>query len=135
MVDVLQHEVDFVLVALGGYRNFSASVGQHPADGDPYSSKNGSTGSFSISAAGIGGFCIIQLGEADLGMGVDYGLLIDPADVFQCAQVGGVLRHAAISLQSQRDVAVVFQRALKSCRPDRPELGVVCNLDWPEEAP
>jgi hypothetical protein len=39
---------------------------------------------------------IIELGEADLGIGVDEGLLIDSADALQGADVEGVL-HAAIA--------------------------------------
>jgi hypothetical protein len=35
---------------------------------------------------------IIQLREADLAVGIDEGLLIDPADALKCADVEGVLR-------------------------------------------
>src|ERR1700736_5803853 len=37
---------------------------------------------------------IVQLGEGDLGVGVDEGLLIDPANALQRADIEGVLRPA-----------------------------------------
>src|SRR5215471_2970037 len=37
---------------------------------------------------------VIQLGEGDLGVGIDKGLLINPSDALQRADVKGVLRAA-----------------------------------------
>jgi hypothetical protein len=40
------------------------------------------------------GLTVIQLGEGDLGIGIDEGLLIDPPDTLQGADIEGVLRPA-----------------------------------------
>ena len=40
------------------------------------------------------GLAVIQLGKGDLGVGVDKGLLIDPPDALQRADIEGVLRAA-----------------------------------------
>ena len=40
------------------------------------------------------GLAVIELGEGDLGVGVDEGLLIDPPDALQRADIEGVLRAA-----------------------------------------
>src|SRR6516165_1320462 len=40
------------------------------------------------------GLAVIQLGEGDLGIGVDEGLLIDPPDALQRADIEGVLGAA-----------------------------------------
>ena len=37
---------------------------------------------------------VIELGEGHLGIGVDDGLLVDPPDPFQGADIEGVLRPA-----------------------------------------
>ena len=51
-----------------------------------------------MKSRGIGGgdrrLAVIELGEADLGVGVDEGLLVDAADAFQRPHVKGVLRAA-----------------------------------------
>ena len=57
-------------------------------------SKNGSTRSFDFSAAVTAVLHIVQLGETKLGTGVDYGLLVDPANTFPGADIEGVLGHA-----------------------------------------
>jgi hypothetical protein len=43
---------------------------------------------------------IIQLGEANLGVGVDEGLLVDPADALQIADVECILGAAIASLSN-----------------------------------
>ena len=52
-------------------------------------------------------FAVVELGKGDLGVGVDKGLLIDPADALDRADIVGVLR-SQIARMSGFDLAMRF---------------------------
>src|SRR6266487_7160155 len=56
------------------------------------SSKNGSTPVVQQVGRGDRRLAVIQLAESDLGIGVDEGLLVDPPDALEIADVERVLR-------------------------------------------
>src|SRR3954469_6459441 len=60
----------------------------------PWASKNGSPRSFSASEAGVRRLAVIELGEADLRIRIDHGLLVDAPDALQRADIEGVLGDA-----------------------------------------
>ena len=51
---------------------------------------------FQVKDLGCGdrGLAIVQLGEGDLGVGIDQGLLIDPPHALERSDIEGVLRAA-----------------------------------------
>jgi hypothetical protein len=106
MVDVLNREVEFVFVALGATK-LGAAIGQHPRQPDamlvverhhPF-----------VEDFGGGDRCltVVQLGEGDFGIGVDHGLLIDPAHPLQSPDIEGVL-GTAITRAFALELAVRF---------------------------
>src|SRR3954469_6293276 len=60
----------------------------------PWASKNGSPRSFSASEAGVRRLAVIELGEAELRIRIDHGLLVDAAHALQRADIEGVLGDA-----------------------------------------
>ncbi len=73
---------------------FGASVGQHPADDDALLFEEWQHAVVEHLGGGNRRPAVIELGEADLRVGVDHGLLVNPADPFEGADIESVLRHA-----------------------------------------
>src|SRR5246127_1000584 len=96
------------------------------------SSKNGSTRSLSMIRRCDRRLAIIQLGEANLGVGVDEGLLVDAADALQIADVERIL-SAAIARVLALEFAVglllglgLFERRKLSFGQHQAILGTSC---------
>jgi len=94
VVDVLDREVEFVFVGLGGAAVFGAAVGQHPAQLEFLLVEEGHDAIVEQIGRGDRGLAVIKLGEAELAVGVDEGLLVDAPDTLQRADIEGVLRAA-----------------------------------------
>ena len=95
VVDVLDREIKLVFVAVVGPAVFGPAVGEHALQGDvvlfverdhPVVEQVGGERRLSV----------VDLGEADLGVGVDEGLLVDASDALERPDVEGVL-GAAVS--------------------------------------
>jgi len=93
VIDVLDREIELVFVALGAAK-LGAAIGQHArqTDGVLVIKRHHPV----VEDLGRGDRClaIIELGKGDLGIGVDDGLLIDPADTLQSADIEGILGTA-----------------------------------------
>src|SRR6202040_1040096 len=93
-----------------------AAVGQHPRQPDAVLVIKRHHPAIEDLVRGDRCLAIVQLGEGDLGVGVDEGLLIDPANALQRADIEGVLRPAvawalAVELAMRRLVRLGFPRA------------------------
>ena len=85
VVDVLDGQVELVFVALVA-AELGAAVGQHPRQADAVLVIKRHHPVIEDLGRGDRCLAIIQLGEGDLGVGVDEGLLIDPPE-----RVSGIL--------------------------------------------
>src|SRR5215468_6986101 len=93
VIDVLDGEVELVFMALGAAK-LGAAVGQHPRQPDVVLGVERHHAVIEDLGRGDRRLAIIELGEGDFGIGVDHGLLIDPTDPLQGADVEGVLGAA-----------------------------------------
>lgn len=94
MVDVFQRELELVRMAIGLAAVLRAAVRQHARERDPVLFKEGQHSIIQQIGRGDRRLPRIELREADFRVGIDEGLLGDPADTFQRADVEGVLRPA-----------------------------------------
>ena len=94
VVDVLDGEVELVLVAVVRATIFGAPVGQHPLQHDAVLVVERDHPVVQQVGGGERGLAVVQLGEADLGVGVDEGLLVDPADTLERTDIERVLGPA-----------------------------------------
>ena len=94
VVDVLDRQVELVFVAVVGAAIFGAAVGQDALQRDAVLFVERQHPVVQKVGGGDRRLAVIELGEADLGVGVDEGLLIDAANALQRADVEGVLRAA-----------------------------------------
>ena len=94
MVDVLDGKIELIFVMLWIAAIFRAPIGKNTLQHDAVLLVEGQD----PVVQEIGGhdrrLAIIELGEANLRIGIDEGLLIDAADAFQGAHIEGVLRAA-----------------------------------------
>src|SRR5580658_3749466 len=93
VVDVLDREIELVFVALGAAK-LGAAIGQDARQPDAMLVEERYHSVIEDLGGGDRGLTIIKLGESDLGIGVDYGLLIDSAHVLQGADIKGILGAA-----------------------------------------
>src|SRR5262245_23765095 len=93
VVDVLDGEVELVFMALGPAK-LGAAIGQHARQ--PYTVLVIDRHHPVVEDLGSSdrGLAVIEFCKADLGVCVDDGLLIDPADALQGTDVKGILRAA-----------------------------------------
>ncbi len=78
VIDVLRRKVEFIFVTVMGAAEFGATIGQDPLQRHTLILVERDDRSLSRSGRGDRGLAVVELGEADLGVGVDEGLLIDP---------------------------------------------------------
>src|SRR6516165_9002631 len=90
MVDVLNGEIELVFVALRAAK-LGAAIGQHARQADAVLVIKRHHPIIEDFGRGDRSLAIVQLGKGDLGVGVDEGLLIDPADALQRSDIEGVL--------------------------------------------
>ena len=93
VVDVLDREIELVFMALGAAK-LGATIGQHARQPDGVLVVKRHHAIVEDLGRGDRGLAVVQLGKGDLGIGVDKGLLIDPADTLQGADIEGVLGTA-----------------------------------------
>jgi len=93
VIDVLNREVEFVFVALGTAK-LGAAIGQHARQPDGVLVIERHHPIIEDLGRGDRGLAVIELGKGDFGIGVDDGLLTDPADTLQGADIEGVLGTA-----------------------------------------
>ena len=94
VVDVLHGQVELILVAVVRAAILGATIGQHPVDADPVLVEERDHPVIQQVGGGERRLAGIELGEADLGVGVDHRLLVDAAHALERADVEGVLRQA-----------------------------------------
>jgi len=78
MIDVFDGQVEFVFVVLGVAAIFRAPVGQNAAEFDLLLLEEGHDAIVDEIGGGDRGLAIVELGERDLRIGVEEGLLVDP---------------------------------------------------------
>src|SRR5438128_2159328 len=93
VVDVLDREIELVLVALAA-AELSATIGQHARQPDAVLVVERHHPIIEDFSGGDRGLAVIELGKGDFGVGIDDGLLIDPAHPFEGADIEGVLGTA-----------------------------------------
>src|ERR1700751_250767 len=93
VIDVLDREIELVFMALGAAK-LGAAIGQHARQADVVLVIKRHHPVIEDLGRGDRGLAVIELGEGDLGIGVDEGLLIDPPHTLQRADVEGVLGAA-----------------------------------------
>src|SRR6266567_5380519 len=90
MIDVLDREIELVLVPFGIAAELAAAVGEHAQQLGIVLLEEWQYPV--VQQVGRGDRPVIQLAESDLGIGVDEGLLLDPPDALEIADVERVLR-------------------------------------------
>ena len=93
VIDVLDREVELIVVAFTA-AEFGAPVSQHPRQPDTVLIIERHHPIIEDLGRGDRGLAVIELGKGDFGIGVDDGLLTDPADTLQGADIEGVLGTA-----------------------------------------
>src|SRR5262249_53881765 len=115
VIEILDRPVELVFMALNAAK-LGAAMGQDPVlpDGGRVIKRHNPV----VEDLGRGdrGFAVIELGEGHLGVGIDEGLLIDPPDALQGADIKGVLRPAiawafALKLTCASLSVLAFSRA------------------------
>src|SRR5262249_49755562 len=109
VIDVLNREIELVFMALGAAK-LGAAIGQHARQSDTVLVIKRHHSVIEDLGRGDRGLAVIQLGKGDLGIGIDEGLLIDPPDALQGADIEGVLRPAIAGARSRT-------RRAPPCRP------------------
>jgi hypothetical protein len=94
MVDILERQVELIFVALGVAAIFRAAISQHAAEPHPPRIIERHDAIVDEISRGDGRLAIIELGEGDLGIGVDESLLVDAADPLHVADVERILGAA-----------------------------------------
>src|SRR5499433_3640114 len=93
VINVLDGEVELVFMALGPTK-FGAAIGQHARQPDTVLVIERHHPVIENLGRRDRGLAVIEFCKADLGVGVDDSLLIDPADALQGTDVKGILRAA-----------------------------------------
>src|SRR5262249_21614467 len=109
VIDVLDRKVELVVVAFATAE--FATIGQHPRQRDAVLVIERHHPVVEDLGRGDRGLAVIEFGEGDLGIGINKGLLIDPPDALQGADVKRVLGAAIAG-------ALAFRtRHAPPCRP------------------
>ena len=90
VIDVFDREVELVVVAFAT-AEFGAAIGQHPRQPKAVLVIERQHPIVEDLGRGNRGLAVIKFGKGDLGIGVDEGLLIDPPDALQGADIKRVL--------------------------------------------
>src|SRR5215471_4806897 len=106
VINVLDREIELVFVALRAAK-LGAAIGQHARQPDAVLIVKRHHPVIEDLGGCDWGLAVIELGKADFGIGVDHGLLIDPAHTLQRADIEGVL-SAAITGAFALELAVRF---------------------------
>ncbi len=91
MIDVLDRQVEFVLVPLRIAAIFAATIGQYAHELDVMAVEERDHAVVEQIGRRNRRLAIIKLGEGDLGVGVDEGLLANPPHSLQVADIERIL--------------------------------------------
>ena len=92
MIDVFHRQVQFIFMAIGTPTILRPPIGQNPAEWYFVGIKERDPLVIEEIGSGERGLAVIELGKAHLGVGIDEGLLIDPADALSRPDVECILR-------------------------------------------
>src|SRR5215472_8487993 len=93
VIDVLNRQVELVFMALGAAK-LGAAIGQHARQADAVLVIKRHHAVIEDLGRGDRRLAIIEFGKGDLGIGVDEGLLVDPPDALQGADIKRILGAA-----------------------------------------
>src|SRR5271165_4135373 len=96
VVDVLDRQIELVFVAVMRSAKFGSAIGEHALQGNVVLLVERDHAVVEQVGGGERGLAIVQLGEADFGVGVDEGLLVDAPDALERPDVEGVLTRRSI---------------------------------------
>jgi hypothetical protein len=91
MVDMLDRQIQLVLLGVQAPTVLGPSIGYHAAQGSLLGLKEGHDLVVEQVSCRPGGLAIRELGKGHLAVGVNKGLLLDPAHAFERADIEGVL--------------------------------------------
>ena len=111
VIDILERQVELIFMMLGIAAIFRATIGQHAAELHLVGVVEGHDAIVDEIGGGDRRLAVIELGEGNLGVGVDEGLLVDASDALHVADVEGVL-GAAIAWAFAFELAMRFLFAL-----------------------
>ena len=94
VVDILDRQVELIFVTIVGTAILCATIGQDPIDADRMVVEERDHPIVEDVGRGQWRLDQIELGEANLGIGVNHRLLIDPPDTLQRADIECILRKA-----------------------------------------
>ena len=94
VIDVLDREVEFVQVAIRHPTELRPAIGENPEHRHARRFEERQRPVVQQVRGRHGGLVLVELGERDLGVGVDERLLVDPAHALQRAHEERVLRPA-----------------------------------------
>src|ERR1700751_5829229 len=94
VIDIFDRQVEFVFVPLWVTTIFGAAIGEHPAEPKIVIIEEWDHAIIQQFGGGYWSLTFIELGKRHLGIGVNEGLLIDPADTLQSSDIESVLRTA-----------------------------------------
>src|SRR5262249_48105117 len=113
MIDVLDGQVEFVFVAIMGAAVLGAAVGQNALQGHTVFLVEGNNPVVEQVGGGDRRLAIVELGEAELGVGVDEGLLVNTTNALQRTDVEPIL-SAAVTRTLGLELAMGLLVALAS---------------------
>ena len=111
VIDILERQVELIFMMLGIAAIFRATIGQHAAELHLVGVVEAHDAIVDEIGGGDRRLAVIELGEGNLGVGVDEGLLVDAPDPLHVANVEGVL-GAAIAWAFAFELAMRFLFAL-----------------------
>jgi hypothetical protein len=107
VVDVLDRQVELVFVPVVGAAELGAAVGEQPLQRHAVLLEERDDPVVEQIGGGDRGLAVVELGEAELGVGIEEGLLIDAPDALEGSDVEGVL-GAAVAGAFGVELAVGF---------------------------
>ena len=122
VIDILERQVELIFMMLGIAAIFRATIGQHAAELHLVGVVEGHDPIVEQVGGGDRRLAVIELGEGDLGVGVDEGLLVDAADPLHVADVERIL-GAAIARTFALELAMRLLFALGLLQRDELAFG------------
>src|SRR5262249_31513015 len=122
MIDVLDRKIQLVLVPFGIAAELAAAVSQHAQELDIVLLEERQHTVIEQIGRRDRRLAVVELGKADLGVGVDEGLLVDASNTLQIADIEGVL-GAAVTWMLALELAVRLLLGLGLFQRDDLRLG------------
>src|SRR5262249_23826463 len=122
VIDVLDREIKLVLVPFGVAAELAAAVSQHAQELDIVLVEERQHSVIEQIGGGDGRLAVIELGKADLSVGVDEALLVDASNTLQVADIERIL-GTAVTWMLTFELAVRFLLGLRLFERDDLRLG------------